>query len=1339
MGSVTSVVRKVFPHRFRHPSKRNRAEETYTCYNLCMHRVVPELIVENYQAGRWNGGFPAVGMFLDLSGFSSMCDALMTHGQHGAEVLANLMHGVFDPLVEGIFDYGGKIVGFAGDGIMALFPIESDPRATAWNALSSAWLIQKRLLEDPGRSTVYGTFQFTAKIGLAYGEVTWGILHSEDGKHATYYFRGSAVDEAALAEHNARAGRIVLTASLEELLRAYVASEHFGAFYQVNECAVAKPVLEVAAFPPVNLEISRIFMPEEIIAQDARGEFRQVVNLFMRFPDLSDSDLQQVTRIVFELRRKYGGLLNRIDFGDKGCNMLMLWGAPVAYENDITRALNFILDLQERVDVPVTAGVTYYVAHAGYLGSVMCEDYTCYGWGVNLASRFMMKAPDGEIWVDDRIARRISSRYELEYVGEQKFKGFSAVQKVHRLRRYTFVPDSVYQGELVGREEQLAQLEQFAEPLWRGEFAGVQLILGDAGIGKGRLVQAFRYSPLFESRAALWAFCQSEQVLRQSFNPFRSWLLRYFGLPAVHDVLARKQLFDSRLNDLIAAVPDPALGSEVDRLRSLLGALVDLYWENSLYEQLDAEARYNSTLLALLSLIKAESLRQPVILFIEDAQFIDDDSLNFLPRLKRSIQSTDASYPIAIIATSRIESHNPVLEGDLVDRQMKLGGLAREAVARLVEVLLGGVPSLDLVNLVMNRSEGNPYFIEQIIRYLQEENLIEMSAQGWRQVQRVRESFLPGDIGALLVARLDQLSRKVKEMVQMASVFGREFLLTVLTEMAAEGDAIARYVIEAEHSAVWIGDETQHYVFTHGLLRDAAYTMQMRARRRELHALAVAALEKIYADDVKFHYAELAHHAERAELRAKALEYYTLAGEAASAAYQNAKGVEYYTSALALCPPDALTARFELLCERIELYDRIGRSDLQFSDLKALESLASEMNSETHTSKVFMLFTNYFYFTGRYADGVESARRAFAMAGYTHEPEVFFLARMAWFLCTLRLGHLEEAMTLALETLELARAGGDRRQLGRVLAQVGFVAFEQSEPAVAGRYFSEALEIANQIKDRKLQTRVFNNLAMFEIGVNGDLGRAEEYYRMTLAVAREIGDRTSESTAFGNLGFVAGLQGNFPEAREYLENALVSAREWGEVYDEILFLSNLSANASIQSQPALAKQYAEKAISMAQKAGERSGEAWGWLYLGHSQLLLDEIEQARISFQNSLRIREALGQVALSMEPLAGLVEAGICEGDLDAAAMCAESILAHLENGGTLNGTDEPLRVYYQCFRLLEKRQDPRGAQVLKSGMQMLDAQLAKLKDERARQMYVENVPWRQALSNAASRQPGN
>ena len=282
-----------------------------------MHRVVPELIIENYRAGCYRGEFPAVGMFLDLSGFSTMTDVLMQHGQHGAEVLAGLMHGVFDPLVASIFEYGGKIVGFAGDGIMALYPIESDAKSTALRALTSAYVIQKRFEEKPTRQTVYGEFSIFAKIGLGSGSVSWGILCSPNCDQATYYFRGTAVDESAHAEHHAKAGDILLTESIYELLQDKIEAFPFASRWSFHNFHVDLPEPEPVSFPQVDLDIARHFMPEEVIADDIRGEFRQVVNLFMRFPDLSDTQLDDLMNKIFELRNKYGGLLSRMDFGEK--------------------------------------------------------------------------------------------------------------------------------------------------------------------------------------------------------------------------------------------------------------------------------------------------------------------------------------------------------------------------------------------------------------------------------------------------------------------------------------------------------------------------------------------------------------------------------------------------------------------------------------------------------------------------------------------------------------------------------------------------------------------------------------------------------------------------------------------------------------------------------------------------------------------------------------------------------------------------------------------------------------------------------------------------------------
>jgi predicted ATPase/class 3 adenylate cyclase len=1294
-----------------------------------MHRVVPELIVENYREARHSGEFLAVGMFLDLSGFSTMTDTLMHHGQHGAEVLSALMHGVFDPLVESIFDYGGKIVGFAGDGIMALYPVDGDARSTALRALASASIIQKRFLENPTRETEYGKFSISAKLGLAIGSVSWGILCSATCDQATYYFRGSAVDESADAEHHARAGDILLTANLRELLGTDIKTTPFGSHQRFGEFCLEMPAPSPVFFPPVDLEIARLFMPEEVIAHDVRGEFRQVVNLFMRFPDLTEEQLRSLITTIFDLREKYGGLLNRLDFGDKGCNMLMLWGAPVAYENDVRRALTFLLDLRSAVDFPITAGVTYYIAHAGYLGSVMCEDYTCYGWGVNLASRFMMSAPIGEIWVDDRIARRVSRRFDIEFVGSQMFKGFAAEQKVHRLLRHKETVEPIYHGELVGREEELAQLANFTEPLRQGRFAGLLLVTGDAGIGKGRLVYEFRSSKLFEEKSILWAVCQSDQILRQSFNPLRNWLWMYFGFTHGQPVEQRKQAFDKKLGDLLVSIPDTKLANELDRTRSILGALIDLRWEDSLYEQLDAEGRYNNTFLALIALLKAESLRQPVVLFLEDLQFTDSDSKEFLPRLQRAILASEESYPIAIIVTTR--PTGVTLETDLINARIDLRGLFYEPIARLSETMLGGAVDPDLVTLLLNRSEGNPYFVEQIIRFLQEENHLEPSGAGWTLVRRLRSNFLPGDIRSVLVARLDQLMHAVKESVQTASVLGREFEADILVQMLREDGNVQKYIAEAEKAAIWAPLNEIRYIFSHGLLRDAAYEMQMRARRRELHALAVEALETLYPHDLDKRCAELAYHAEYGELFPKAQKYFSMAGKLAAEKYQNHQAIDYFMHALAFTPFEDLRTRFDLLMERVELFNRVGNRPAQLRDLQALKRLADQLNDRQRLANVSMLYARYYFVIGEYPRTVEIAEDVASLSRRLGQEDLALGVYIVWSQALFRLGKLDEALKYAMDGLSLARRFHRRVDEGKCLSSLGLIALESKEPGVAQQYLEEAVAIARETKERTLESRALVNLANAAAFMQQDYITARAYYERADELHVELGDRSQQGIGLGNIGWVCGMVGDFAAAQMYHERALVIAREVGSIYQETYTLMNLSKVAEVQGKADEAIHYALAATDLSKTAEDKTAEAWAYLYLGQAYLLSGQFEAARIAFQSSLHIRQELGQASLATEPIAGLIQVALGLDDSTTAQDLTEELLSFLLRESALDGTEEPLRVYLACYQALERTDDTRSVQILNTARDLLERQTEKLGDAKARHRYIENVPWRRAIAS--------
>jgi len=1297
-----------------------------------VHNIIPEFIIQNYQAGRYHGSFRAASMFLDISGFSTMTDELMQHGQHGAEVLAGMMRTVFDPVVDAIFGYGGMIVGYAGDAVTALYPIDSDDAFAVRQALAAAHSIQQGLKSKSVYETPCGSFRISAKIGVSVGLVSWGIVRSRGNEKATYFFRGIAIDDAAQAEHQAKAGDIIIAKEIFDLLGADVKADSLASYYRLSWLSDNFPLPQSIKFPNVTSDIARIFAPEEVITQDLRGEFRQAVNLFMRIPDLTAGQLENFMHTFFDLQNRYGGLIDRIDFGDKGCSMIVLWGAPVAYENDIGRALNFIIDLRSQFDFQITAGLTYYISHAGYIGGSRFENYTCYGWGINLAARFMMSAPEGEIWIDERVVQRIKRRFKCDYVGEQTFKGFAQKQSVYVFRYRKSESEAFFQGEMVGRDTELQKLTELIDPIWSGKFAGIVSVWGEAGMGKSRLIYEFKNSAVFQDRPAHWAICQSDQILRNSFNPIRYWLFRYFDVLSEEDVSIQLQKFQNKLEDLASSTWDQELATEIRRTRSFLAALVDMSWPDSLYTQLDAQGRYDNTIVALISFIKAESLQQPLLLFIEDAHYLDEDSKAFLPRLKRALTAQSFSYPIAIILTTRWQGTKVLLEEGFIDHDVDLSALPHIAISQMAAEILGQPAVPELVKLIDDRAEGNPFFAEQILRYLQTEGNLELSPAGWAIKKGWKPSALPADISTMLIARLDQLTYQVKEVVHAASALGREFDLQILSRMLANDLSLEVEIVEAEKASVWYPLSEIRYIFKHSLLRDVAYNMQMEARRQELHTFALEAFEELYGDELHQHYAELAYHSEQALLGDKARDYLWKAGDTARDAYRNLEAIDYYSRAFAFISPDDLHKQFDLLLERSAIYNRIGDRDSQIKDIDELEALAMKLVNNEYLAMVWNFKAEYFYTTSEYADSIKSAENAKKFARKVFADEVLLSAYATSANSLLRHGKLDDAMIEAKEGLALARRSSSRSEEGIILNSMGLIAIEQKEPLAAKEYLIEAVDIARELDNLVLEGKALNNLANVAGSIQGDFSQARNYYEQAFEIVHKRGDRYGEGVIVANLGWCAGMQGDFKSARKYLEQSLSIAREVGNAYQEAFTLVNLSSLTGIQEEPITAIQYATQAYKLSLKIGERSGVAWSYLNLGHAYLLTSEFEKAQQAYENSINIWRKLDQPGLAIEPTAGLIQVALKMNNVTTAMLHTEVVLEYLEGGGTLEGTEEPLRIYLACFTTLEKIKDPRSIDILQSAAYLLDAQVSMFSDEEARRMYVQNVPWRLAIQQA-------
>jgi len=1296
-----------------------------------MHRLVPHFILENYQAKSYHGSFKAVGLLVDVTGFSTMTDVLATHGMHGSEVLANGMRQVFDPMIYSVHAYGGFVVGFAGDAITALFPVEGSDIDSYAKALAAALRIQEYRAKNSKFETPYGDFDISVKIGIGVGDARWRIVSATDGNRATYYFRGSAIDQAVSSLGRSNSGQIVICPMLHKALNEDVRGQLTDEHLLLTDFAGTLPAADDIRIPPPNPDHLRVFCSEDVSAHDLSGEFRPAVNLFIGIPPEVERkiDLEQFIQKVFSLQDRFGGLFSRVDIGDKGTNLLMFWGAPRAQENDVERALNLFSNLLKDTGVPIKAGITYRQAYAGYMGGELQEEYTCYGWGVNLSARLMTTAAPGEIWADEEIARRAERHFNFQHVGQQKLKGFAKEQNVFKLLTRREDDQAVFSGTFVGRESELETLSKFIAPIWSGGFAGMLTIFGEPGIGKSRLVHAFQTSEIFTNKQVYWALCQTDEIVRQSLNPFRYWLKRYFNISETMDDSARKQIFSEKIDEVIAYTTDEELSQGLDKKRSFLGELVDLHWTDSLYEKLDAQGRYENTTIVLSTLLRAESLKRPVILLIEDAHLLDNDSKEFLQILDRTLAAErEKSYPLGIIATSRHEGTKVTLEYAPCD-ELNLTQLSADDLVPLSETLLSGAAAPSLIEILEQRTEGNPFYLEQIIRFLQEDDNLEQGPKGWQIKGKQIIESLPTDINAILVSRLDRLNRDVRNIVQTASVLGREFELRLLSKMLHDEESLPEKVHHAVEAEILSALAEIRYIFRHALLRDTAYNMQLRARQQELHKIAVDAFEILYQDQLAPHYGEIAYHADQAGLGEKAKKFYILAGEEAARAYQNDQAIESYTHALAFSTLEDIQERFELLLARAYLYRTIGDQNGQEQDLATLELLAERQQSVRNHAIVAVYQAVFAFEVGELREAQLLSQNAIEMAQSVQALDVAAHAYRTLPLALARQGRIKEAIETAQIGLQLTQQVGDRHSEGQTLNELGLIMLEQREPARARAYFERSLTIAQEIGNLRLEAQISNNMGNISAIFENDYAKARSYYEKSLEIIQEIGNRFGESFAFGNLGWMAAMQGDFEQAQLYQEKSLTIARETGNLYQEASGLINLSAMLITQEKFSEALTHVIQSLDMSQKIGDRSTEAWSLTYLGHANLGLGNLQEATNSYQKALDIRYELEQRSLAMEPLAGLAQVELEKGELATAQEYVERILSHLSTGGNLEGTEEPLRVYLTVYKVLISNEDSRANPILIEGHSLLMEQVNGIQDQAIKQMYVQNFPWRRAI----------
>jgi class 3 adenylate cyclase/tetratricopeptide (TPR) repeat protein len=633
-------------------------------------------------------------------------------------------------------------------------------------------------------------------------------------------------------------------------------------------------------------------------------------------PEDAAALLQEVLQAMVEAIVAHGGRINQV-LGDA---VLAFFGTPVAHENDAERAIRAALQIREAVQgqgLNATVGINSGEVYLGELGRGPQQEVRAVGSAVNLAARLQQKAQPGHILVGEGVYRQTHrafafARHELEA------KGFAEPVAAYEVLRALPHPEKVrgiegLRAALVGREKELAGLSDALAAVQAGRGQIVTLI-GEAGVGKSRLIAELKelaLTPVAGQPLPLWLEGRCLDVgMAVSYWPFLDLLRAHFAFTPEDDDRARGARISSSVEVLVGRGDLPAARAE--EMLPLLGHLLGARFGSELDEHLKTaspEQIKHQTFLTLVDLFVALARPQPLILVLEDLHWADSLSLDLVSLLMESLRLA----PLLLVCVYRPEQDHKCWHlGAIATRkcherftEIQLKELTAAQSRRLVETLLHieALPS-SVKEQILGRAQGNPFFVEEVVRSLIDADLVYHDGAAWRAREEIAEVAVPESIQSVILSRVDRLEAETRHVLQSAAVIGRLFRRRLLEHLAQQEVELDRALAELEDRQLIYAERAipeEEYSFHHVLAQETVYHNILRRRRVVFHQQVAEAMERLYGDNLEEYYEQLAHHYAQAEAWPKALEYLMKAGDKAAAAYANADAIAFYTRALEVC------------------------------------------------------------------------------------------------------------------------------------------------------------------------------------------------------------------------------------------------------------------------------------------------------------------------------------------------------------------------------------------------------------------------------------------------------
>jgi predicted ATPase/class 3 adenylate cyclase len=972
-----------------------------------------------------------------------------------------------------------------------------------------------------------------------------------------------------------------------------------------------------------------------------QGERKQVTVMFADisgFTAMSEQrDAEEIVTLVnaclaklSECVYRYEGTIDKY-IGDA---IMAVFGAPRAHEDDPERAIRTALAMHEALEefnarpplpladplgIHIGIGTGYVIA--GKIGTERKLDDTVMGDAVNLASRLEDVSDRGQIFVSEDTYRLTSRLFVFKELEPVTVKGKADPVKIYEVLGARQQPGSMrgltgLQAPLVGRDPETQKLSLAVSNLQAGR-GGIVLVEGEAGIGKSRLVAEVRRN--LEGVAPGFRWLEGRGLsygTSLSYHLLAGVLRHYLGLSDEDD--------ETRVWLKLRAMGPDLFGSGADEVLPYLVMLLGLRLPEAMAEkipQADPHLVQQRVFEAFGEWVKAVSAQMPLALAFDDLHWADPSSVGLIEHL----MALTWHHPLLVLCVSRPDREAPFWE--VRERAMSvdadtlvhipLNPLLPDESRCLVDSLLQmeDVPP-EVEQAVLRRAEGNPLFVEEVLRTFIEEGTLARDDGAWRITRAVDVTEIPDTLQGVLTARIDRLEDSMKRVVQIAAVVGRVFQRYVLDRVVDDpsilDDCLAQLQI-AQIIRERSPEPEPEYIFKHILTQEAAYQSLLSQQRRSYHRRVADALARLFWERGEEYAGLVAAHYERAEAWPRALRYLKRAGDAARTSFAMKEAIDYYSRALQVA--DRLGDAAEP-AERLSLYERRGQllvrlanAEGALDDYERMRELAQTVGDKRAELRSL-----------NEIGALQAGRRDFVRAAE----------------------YFDQALTLA-------RDIGHQAGVADSLNRLGGVYFNTGKPEEAQACHREALEIARALDDTALLAASLDGLGQIDL-LRGRVRASLDKYRQIAELHRRLGNQAGLMEALSSLAAAYTWLGEYEQVADACEEALAFVGKVGNLPVVPSLYTYLAISHLNRGELGQAGDNLQEGLSVARSLDHVSMQAFCLSWMGYYHLTLGRFDAALAAVEEGVSLAQKLGSPLWEMRARASFGIVCLYRGELGKA-----------------------------------------------------------------------------------------